>query len=191
MVGSMSGAYRPRHRPPARWFPLSQGREAPRTTGRFLGLVPRPTPDMETIRNWLLPVLLAALQAAWLWPGAILMGHQMPDPVALVGVLAAVTVETVALGRRRRAPVQALVWTLGASTRHAARSGTPSAGPVRRSGRRCHAPCMSDEPTSCHVTGAAGRQGGAVARALLPADGRCTRWFVTRAGPRRSLSVCL
>ncbi|MET8026815.1 histidine kinase [Streptomyces avermitilis] len=70
---------------------------------------------METIRNWLLPVLLAALQVAWLWPGAFLMDHQVPDPVALAGVLAAVTVETVALGRRRRAPVQALLGTLGAS----------------------------------------------------------------------------
>ncbi|MFI9170861.1 histidine kinase [Streptomyces lincolnensis] len=68
---------------------------------------------METLRNWLLPVLLAAGQITWLWPGADLAGAEMPGAAALVAVLGAVVVETAALGRRRQAPVQALAWSLG------------------------------------------------------------------------------
>lgn len=69
---------------------------------------------METIRNWLLPALFAAGQIAWLWPGAGLVGEEVPGAAAVVAVLGAVVVETVALGRRRRAPGRALAWSLGA-----------------------------------------------------------------------------
>ncbi|QJT02958.1 histidine kinase [Streptomyces asoensis] len=69
---------------------------------------------METIRNWLLPALLATGQIAWLWPGAGLAGEGVPGAAALVAVLGAVVAETAALGRRRRAPVRALAWSLGA-----------------------------------------------------------------------------
>ncbi|MFC9844003.1 histidine kinase [Streptomyces sp. NPDC060223] len=65
---------------------------------------------METIRNWLLPALLAAGQIALLWPGA---GAEVPGAAAVVAVLGAVVVETAALGRRRQAPVGALAWSLG------------------------------------------------------------------------------
>ncbi|MGY4997413.1 histidine kinase [Streptomyces sp. 900105245] len=67
---------------------------------------------METTRNWLLPVLLAAGQGAlmWLAPGQ----RPMPGPTALIGVLCALAGETVALGRRRQAPVRALAGTLSA-----------------------------------------------------------------------------
>ncbi|MEV7340673.1 histidine kinase [Streptomyces sp. NPDC093544] len=70
---------------------------------------------METTRNWALPGLLAAAQVAWLWPGAGLMYSRPSDLVGVVGILVAVAVETVALSLRRRAPVRALMWTLGAS----------------------------------------------------------------------------
>ncbi|WP_405628441.1 histidine kinase [Streptomyces sp. NBC_00016] len=69
---------------------------------------------METIRNWLLPALLATGQIAWLWPGAGLAGEEVPGAAALVAVLGALVVETAALGRRRQAPVRALAWSLGA-----------------------------------------------------------------------------
>lgn len=69
---------------------------------------------METIRNWLLPALLAAGQIAWLWPGAGQAGEAVPGAAALVAVLGALVVETAALGRRRQAPVRALAWSLGA-----------------------------------------------------------------------------
>ncbi|MGW6521771.1 histidine kinase [Streptomyces sp. NPDC054962] len=69
---------------------------------------------METIRNWLLPALLAAGQIAWLWPGAGPAGEAVPGAAALVAVLGALVVETAALGRRRQAPVRALAWSLGA-----------------------------------------------------------------------------
>ncbi|WP_405767684.1 histidine kinase [Streptomyces sp. NBC_00080] len=69
---------------------------------------------METIRNWLLPALLATGQIAWLWPGAGLAGEEVPGVAALVAVLGALVVETAALGRRRQAPVRALAWSLGA-----------------------------------------------------------------------------
>lgn len=68
---------------------------------------------METIRNWLLPALLAAAQIAWLWPVAGLAGEAVPGAAALVAVLGAVVVETAALGRRRQTPVWALAWSLG------------------------------------------------------------------------------
>lgn len=87
----------------------------------YLGPVPRrSTPpyaraDMETtLRNWLLPALLAAGQIAWLWPGAGLAGAELPGAVALVAVLGAVVAATAALGRRRQAPVRALAWSVGA-----------------------------------------------------------------------------
>ncbi|MGW0580256.1 histidine kinase, partial [Streptomyces sp. NPDC002920] len=70
---------------------------------------------METTRNWALPGLLLAAQVLMLWPGAELLDSRPPGPVGVVGILVAVTVETVALSRRRRTPVRALVWTLGAS----------------------------------------------------------------------------
>ncbi|MFC9280686.1 histidine kinase [Streptomyces collinus] len=65
---------------------------------------------METTRNWLLPVLLAAGQGAlmWLAPGP----GPTPGPTALIGVLCALAGETAALGRRRQAPVRALAGTL-------------------------------------------------------------------------------
>ncbi|MFF8974515.1 histidine kinase [Streptomyces sp. NPDC014995] len=69
---------------------------------------------METTRNWLLPALLAAGQAAWLWPGTALAGEEVPGTARLVAVVGALVVETVALGRRRQAPVRALAWALGA-----------------------------------------------------------------------------
>ncbi|GHE39493.1 histidine kinase [Streptomyces capitiformicae] len=69
---------------------------------------------METIRNWLLPALFAAGQIAWLWPGAGLVGEEVPGAAAVVAVLGAVVVETAALGRRRRTPGRALAWSLGA-----------------------------------------------------------------------------
>ncbi|MFF3206456.1 histidine kinase [Streptomyces sp. NPDC002962] len=68
---------------------------------------------METIRNWLLPALLATGQLAWLWPGAGLAGEEMPGAAAVVAVLGALVVETAALGRRRQEPVRALAWSLG------------------------------------------------------------------------------
>ncbi|MEV1062777.1 histidine kinase [Streptomyces sp. NPDC050263] len=67
-----------------------------------------------TLRNWLLPALLAAGQIAWLWPGAGVAGAEPPGAAALVAVLGAVVAETAALGRRRQTPVRALAWSLGA-----------------------------------------------------------------------------
>ncbi|MFF8190744.1 sensor histidine kinase [Streptomyces bobili] len=68
---------------------------------------------METIRNWLLPALLAAGQIIWLWNGAEMAGEEVPGSARLAAVLVALAVETVALGRRRQAPVRVLAWTLG------------------------------------------------------------------------------
>ncbi|MET8412682.1 histidine kinase [Streptomyces sp. NPDC005195] len=70
---------------------------------------------METTRNWLLPALLAVGQAAWFLPGNALRDGELSGPAAFVVIVAAVAVETVALGWRRRTPVAALGWTLGAS----------------------------------------------------------------------------
>ncbi|UXY31666.1 histidine kinase [Streptomyces sp. HUAS TT20] len=67
---------------------------------------------METIRNWLLPTVLAAVQMTWLWPG--LGPAEPPGTLGVIGVVCALSVETVALGRRRRTPVRALTWALGA-----------------------------------------------------------------------------
>ncbi|GGS82129.1 sensor histidine kinase [Streptomyces cinerochromogenes] len=68
---------------------------------------------METLRNWLLPLLLATGQGALMWPG---VGPDSPPGApALFGVVAALTLETAALGWRRTAPVRALAWTLGAA----------------------------------------------------------------------------
>ncbi|WP_158838829.1 histidine kinase [Streptomyces sp. NRRL S-1022] len=67
---------------------------------------------METIRNWLLPLLLAAGQGALLWPGVGPDGT--PGGPALLCVLGALALETAALGRRRTVPVRALACTLGA-----------------------------------------------------------------------------
>ncbi|MFI9808575.1 sensor histidine kinase [Streptomyces sp. NPDC052301] len=66
---------------------------------------------METIRNWCLPLLLAATQGALLWSGA--GSDDPPGLMGAAGVVCALAVETVALGRRRDAPVRALAWTLG------------------------------------------------------------------------------
>ncbi|WP_157876736.1 hypothetical protein [Streptomyces graminilatus] len=60
--------------------------------------------ETTTIRNWLLPVLLAAGQVAWLWPGAVLSVEELPGAGVLVAVLGATVVETAALGRRRQTP---------------------------------------------------------------------------------------
>lgn len=89
---------------------------------------PTLVPDMETTRNWALPVLLASAQVVWLWHGAAVTDSPAPGPAALVGILVAVAVETVALTRRRTAPVRVLVWTLGASV-----LGQAMAYDVRRS----------------------------------------------------------
>ncbi|MEU6595240.1 histidine kinase [Streptomyces sp. NPDC046881] len=66
---------------------------------------------METIRNWLLPLLLAAGQGVLLWPGVGPDGT--PGGPALFCVLGALALETAALGRRRTVPVRALACTLG------------------------------------------------------------------------------
>ncbi|WP_105971611.1 histidine kinase [Streptomyces geranii] len=70
--------------------------------------------ETETIRNWLLPALLATAQLAWLWPGAGLAGAEVPAPAALAAVLLATAVETTALAGRRQTPLPALAWSLAA-----------------------------------------------------------------------------
>jgi signal transduction histidine kinase len=70
---------------------------------------------METTRDWALPGLLVAVQVAALGPAAALLDIRTPGPLGLVGLLVAVTVETLALSRRRRTPVRALLFTLGTS----------------------------------------------------------------------------
>ncbi|MFK4106849.1 sensor histidine kinase [Streptomyces sp. NPDC019531] len=70
---------------------------------------------METIRNWTLPLLLATGQAAWLWSQKAGQGGPLPQQVALACYGAAVAVATAGLILRRRAPVKALAWVLGAS----------------------------------------------------------------------------
>ncbi len=101
---------------------------------RFLGCASRPTlvSDMETIRNWLLPALLAVGQAAWFLPGNALREGELPGPAAFVVIAAAVAVETVALGWRRRTPVAALGWTLGASlvVQSLSTDGSSDVGPL-------------------------------------------------------------
>ncbi|WP_369215163.1 sensor histidine kinase [Streptomyces flavofungini] len=64
---------------------------------------------MEAIRNWLLPLLLAAAQLAF-WPGRPLADGEPVGAVRLAAALALAAVATVALGLRRRRPVAA---TLG------------------------------------------------------------------------------
>ncbi|MEV7130075.1 histidine kinase [Streptomyces sp. NPDC093260] len=66
---------------------------------------------METMRNWFLPLLLAAGQGALLWPGVGPDGT--PGGPALLCVLGAVALEAAALSRRRAVPVRALACTLG------------------------------------------------------------------------------
>ncbi|MFJ9717304.1 sensor histidine kinase [Streptomyces sp. NPDC101213] len=68
---------------------------------------------MDTIRNWLLPALLAAGQLIWWATGADPAGADGPGPVRLAAALAVLAVETAALGHRRQAPVRCLAWTLG------------------------------------------------------------------------------
>ncbi|MEU8651942.1 histidine kinase [Streptomyces sp. NPDC048737] len=68
---------------------------------------------MDTIRNWLLPALLAAGQLTWWATGPDPAGANAPGPVRLAAVLVVLAAETVALGRRRQAPVRCLAWTLG------------------------------------------------------------------------------
>ncbi|MFF7750745.1 histidine kinase [Streptomyces sp. NPDC007971] len=69
---------------------------------------------METIRNWLLPLILAAGQSVLLWHG--LAGGEAPGLPGLAGVVCALVAEAAALGRRRQAPLRALAGTLGACT---------------------------------------------------------------------------
>lgn len=87
---------------------------------------------METTRNWLLPALLAVGQAAWFLPGNALREGELPGVAALVVIVAAVVVETVALGWRRRTPVAALGWTLGASlvVQSLSADGSADVGPL-------------------------------------------------------------
>ncbi|MFE9675643.1 sensor histidine kinase [Streptomyces sp. NPDC006259] len=68
---------------------------------------------METLRDRLLPALLAAGQTGWLCGGAEMAGEEVPGAPRLAAVLVALAVETVVLGRRRQAPVRTLAWTLG------------------------------------------------------------------------------
>ncbi|WP_416960495.1 histidine kinase [Streptomyces sp. Agncl-13] len=68
-----------------------------------------------TTRHWALPLLLVAVQLAELGPAAAYLDVRTPGPVGAAGLLIAVTAETVALSRRQRMPVRALLWTLGAS----------------------------------------------------------------------------
>ncbi|MEV6612696.1 histidine kinase [Streptomyces sp. NPDC051051] len=68
---------------------------------------------MDTIRNWLLPALLAAGQLTWWATGPDTAGADAPGPVRLAAVLVVLAAETVALGRRRQVPVRCLAWTLG------------------------------------------------------------------------------
>ncbi|MER8223576.1 histidine kinase [Streptomyces sp. NPDC094143] len=70
---------------------------------------------MDTTRNWLLPALLAALQAVLLWAGPALTGGKPLAAAAVAGVLAATAAGTAALGWRRRMPVRALAGVLAAS----------------------------------------------------------------------------
>ncbi|MET9453180.1 histidine kinase [Streptomyces cinerochromogenes] len=85
---------------------------------------------METTRNWLLPLLLATGQGALMWPG---VGPDSPPGApALFGVVAALAVETAALGWRRTAPVRALACTLGAAVLGSLAwpDGYPALGPL-------------------------------------------------------------
>jgi signal transduction histidine kinase len=70
---------------------------------------------MELIRNWLLPVLMAAAQLA-LWPGAPLLRGQELDWTAVTAGLVATVLAAVALGWRRRAPVATLGGVVAAVT---------------------------------------------------------------------------
>ncbi|MGQ4434714.1 histidine kinase [Streptomyces sp. SAS_260] len=87
---------------------------------------------METTRNWLLPALLAVGQAAWFLPGNALREGELPGAAAFVVIVAAVVGETVALGWRRRTPVAALGWTLGASlvVQSLSADGSADVGPL-------------------------------------------------------------
>ena len=62
--------------------------------------------NMERIRNWLLPVLLAIQQLA-VWPGRPLLDGDAVGAARLAGGLAAAVVVTAALGVRRSLPVAA------------------------------------------------------------------------------------
>ncbi|MCX5236001.1 histidine kinase [Streptomyces prunicolor] len=70
---------------------------------------------METTRDWALPGLLVAVQLAELGPAAAFLDARTPGPAGVVGLLLVLTVESVALSRRRHTPVRALLWTLAAS----------------------------------------------------------------------------
>ncbi|ANP52533.1 signal transduction histidine kinase [Streptomyces griseochromogenes] len=65
---------------------------------------------METIRNWLLPLVLAAGQSALMWTA--LGPDEKPGLPGLIAVACALSLETAALSRRRQAPVRALAGTL-------------------------------------------------------------------------------
>nr|BFD87323.1 histidine kinase [Streptomyces sp. Xyl84] len=72
-------------------------------------------PDMETIRNWLPPAVIAAAEAAWLGPGAAWAQEAAPGVAGAAGAVCGLAVQTAALGHRRRTPVGALAWTVAAS----------------------------------------------------------------------------
>ncbi|TVZ92513.1 histidine kinase [Streptomyces sp. BK340] len=66
---------------------------------------------METIRNWLLPLVLAAVQGALMWTAS--GPEETPGALGLTAAGCALLVETAALGRRRQAPVRALAGVVG------------------------------------------------------------------------------
>src|SRR6266545_3162695 len=63
---------------------------------------------MAFVRNWLLPILLATAQVA-VWPGLAWWLGPEPDRGSVAVGLVATGLAAVALGRRRRSPVAALV----------------------------------------------------------------------------------
>ncbi|MER5432678.1 histidine kinase [Streptomyces sp. NPDC002588] len=71
-------------------------------------------PETETVRDWLLPAVLAAAQLGWLGVAGPWQDGDVPGAVATVAVVCALAVETAALGRRRRTPVRSLAWSIGA-----------------------------------------------------------------------------
>ncbi|MCX4993602.1 histidine kinase [Streptomyces sp. NBC_00568] len=70
--------------------------------------------DMEKIRTWLLPIVLAVTQVMVLWRAST-AGEEPLGLVSLVGVLAALVLETGGLGWRRHEPMWALAGSLGAA----------------------------------------------------------------------------
>ncbi|MEZ3180528.1 histidine kinase [Streptomyces pimonensis] len=69
---------------------------------------------MQSLRNWLLPVLLAVPDAV-IVSVLVLPGDEPAGVLELVGLIAALVLQLVALGRRRREPLRALAGALAAS----------------------------------------------------------------------------